>query len=203
MLSETIYDPSTHSYFLDGKPIPSVTEILREAGMYQNVKKSDTWDEYYLKRGEYVHLACRFVLEEKLDEDQLHEDLKPYVAAFREFVRDTGFLAHIIEQPMRHTEYRFGGTPDLAGQFKSKDSPYCVIDIKSGSPNRAHQIQTAAYAILLRHNYKWHGMNRYALYLGPGKYKLVAHTGADEKVFMAALTLYHWLHDGRPELVKP
>ena len=132
----------THEYKIDGKPVPSVTQVLKEAGLIDS-----TWftPEAAL-RGTYVHQACALYDEGVLDLDGIDPQLAPYVSAWDKFKKDSGIVPTIIEQPFYSLEHGFAGCVDRAWL----DGKHWVIaDLKSGPLPDWLALQLAGYSILI------------------------------------------------------
>lgn len=173
------FDPDTHVYTYDGQPVPSVTQILKEAGVI------DT--QWYTGdgaiRGQCVAEATALDDEGELDETSLDPALAGYMAAWRKFVAETGIIFQQIETPLFHNTLRYAGTPDRIATWAGKP---CVIDIKTGGREDWHGLQLAAYAGMVDGPH-----SRCGVYLGPeGTYKARQFTdGNDWLDFMACLRL--------------
>ena len=181
----TEYRDDTHTYLLDGTPIPGVTMILQAAGLYDD----SFFTEESRNRGKYVHRACLYYLQNDLDEDTIPDEYRGYIEAFKRFMKeaDCQVYAGLCEVPWFSEACRFGGTIDMPCMLNGKES---LIDIKSGVESPTTGIQLAAYSML----YDVPLVNRYGLYLkADGKYKLIPYADRNDiKIFNAALTLYSW-----------
>jgi len=181
----TEYRDDTHTYLLDGTPIPGVTIILQAAGLYDD----SFFTEESRNRGKYVHRACLYYLQNDLDEDTIPDEYRGYIEAFKRFMAESDCKPHIglCEIPWFSEIWRFAGTPDMPCILNGKES---LLDIKSGVESLTTGVQLAAYSML----YDVPMVNRYGLYLkAGGKYKLTPYTDRNDiKIFNAALTLYHW-----------
>lgn len=135
-------DEATHTYMLGGRRLPSVTEILVGAGIID----TQWFDETSRWRGSAVHLACQFDDEGELDEERLDPQLAGYLAAYRKFKRETGFVPQVIEEPVFHPAMGYAGTPDRIGQIGEVS---CLIDLKTGQQNKATLYQLTGYAACL------------------------------------------------------
>ena len=71
------FDPEEHRFSVNGVVWPSITQVLREAGMID-----DRWfDEYSATRGSYVHKICELHEKGILDPKSVDDDLKGYFKA--------------------------------------------------------------------------------------------------------------------------
>jgi hypothetical protein len=163
------FDPVAHRYTLDGRELPSVTLILRGLDDFSNVPARVL--EKARDRGTRVHSACNLDVLGILDEATVDDEVAPYLAQFRKFLRESGFMPTLSECRVYDENLWYAGTPDLFG-----DLPGCIdvqIDIKSGAIPRSVGPQTAAYSCAM---YKRTGLKtrkRYTLKLEGGKYSLI------------------------------
>ena len=163
------FDPIAHRYTLNGREMPSVTTILRGLDDFSSVPAHRL--EAARDRGTRVHTACNLAVLGTLDENTVDDEVAPYLAQFRKFLRESRFIPTLTECRVYDESLWYAGTLDLFG-----DLPGCMdvqIDIKSGAMPRSVGPQTAAYAhaMLARHGLKTR--KRYALKLTPTKYALM------------------------------
>ena len=181
----TEYNDELHEYRMDGIVIPGVTSILQAAGLYNE----DFFTEQSRTRGNYVHKAVLYYLQDDLDEDSIPDEYRGYIEAFKRFMAEADCKPHLemCEVPLFSEVWRVGGTPDIPCLLNGQES---LIDIKSGAETETCGIQLAAYALL----HPIPSVKRYGLYLkATGKYKLIPYTDRNDiKIFKAALSLYHW-----------
>lgn len=181
------FDKDSHVYRLDGAPIPSVTQVLAEAGLVD----TQWFTEHARWRGSAVHLACWYHDQDDLDESTVPDELRGYLEAYKLFKREHDFQINSIEEPRCHQLFRYAGTVDRDGILDGKDS---LVDLKTGGPVPAYAIQLAGYGGLTDSPYRYERVN---LQLSQdGKYKLhrypMASFADDFKIFMAALTVANW-----------
>jgi hypothetical protein len=194
------FDEEEHVYRVDGRIVPSVTQIIELAGIGQSSATASGFEiseavmEAAAERGTIVHRAIELDSRGELDDDSLDEETASYVSAWREFVADTGFVAVASELRFYERPNRYAGTIDLVGYIGDEPT---VIDIKTGSVGLKpwHQLQLAAYARPLETE-EW--PNRIMLHLRPElkrkkyrDYHFRPETiNEDLQVFLAALKLY-------------
>lgn len=180
-----VFDAERHAYLLDGREIPSVTQILAAEGIIQG----QWYTEEGRTRGEHVHLALRYHDEGRLDEATVSDEIRPYLDAWKRFLADTGFIALEIERPFVHAALRYAGTPDRTG-WMDGDRTLSVLDIKTGSPEPWHALQTAAYAVGLGKR----TARRWSVYLRPnGAYRLVQHRHLDDiNAWLGLVSVHNW-----------
>jgi CRISPR/Cas system-associated exonuclease Cas4 (RecB family) len=184
------YNDELHEYRLDGAIIPSTTQVLDAEGFIDTTFMNDEGR----KRGSMVHLAVKYLLEDRLDMGTLDPRIYSYVGAARAFINDMGYKPQIIEEPMSHPIYRYGMTPDTIGTVRQFGEELVLIDWKTGAKDKATVIQMASYVEGLRAN----GIevkHVYIIYLkddGTYKPELVKVTRKEINVFLYALTCMNW-----------
>ena len=180
------FSEKDHVYLLDGKVIPSCTQILQGVGLIQFNGVSPDVLQRAAAFGTACHRACHLDDLGDLDEQSLDPNLKPYLDAWRTFRGDLKFDS--IEQPLWHPVYGFAGTPD---RFVVGYPQPTIYDIKTGTtvyPVTA--IQLAGYAILA----DIPTARRLVVQLKPdGKYQVHEFKErTDRGVFLSALSVYKW-----------
>ena len=194
MQDEFNFDEQTHTYYLNGLKIPSVTKVLQDAGL---VKFFGNATENSRKFGDAMHLMTHYDDLGTLDVRSLDNNLKPYLLGYRKFLQKEKIV--IIESELRgySKKYLFGWTLDKVG---IKNGVKTIIDLKSGVINKlAVNLQTAAYKIgYNEYHKKDKAVKRGAVQLLPNDYKYVQFDDkTDESVFLAFLTTmnYKKLHN--------
>lgn len=193
------FDDATHTYWVEGQRLPSVTQILEAEGFISSYCKDDEAAEY----GNNVHLMVSLDVHGRLDEDSLDPGLRNPFTGWRLFRGEWPHLSPIkeyVEEPLYHHRLLYAGTPDLPMWMRSgRSRQLVVIDVKTtATPQAHHELQTAAYEPLLRQELKIRPdatTLRAALYLShkSHKYRLIWHeNGGDQGVFMGVYNAYRW-----------
>lgn len=165
-----------------------VTEILAEAGMV-DYRFSN---EDAKTRGTYVHTATEMIDRHTLDWETLDDTLRPYCVAYLNFLRDTGYPAVVLsEKRMDHPQYQYTGQVDRIFNFGNS---LALVDLKTGSPHPAVDLQVAAYRELVK---ECEGLNAApkVLYLHDDEtYRLVESKDyrRNFNIFLAALSVVRW-----------
>lgn len=141
------FDAGSHIYCLDGRKVPSVTQVLRAVGIAPDYSRVEPG---ILERkrliGVALHKCLHYLQECDLDPDTVDPEVQPYLVAHKLFVKDRGFKVLTIETPRVATlnGLPHGMTPDVTGLMKGE--PY-LIDWKTteGKPEPAWGVQLAAY----------------------------------------------------------
>lgn len=124
-------------YTIDGRPVPSVTEIIREI--------IPGWmpDEWYLDRGTAVH-ACAALIAKGKDFDA-DPQIAGYVAATRKWFADMKPEVIAVELKVESAAFQYCGRLDLLASIGGKR---VVVDWKSGPVNTTW-LQLAGYSAAL------------------------------------------------------
>lgn len=134
-------DEQSHIYKLDGRIIPSVTQILKAEGFIDG----DFHNTVATDRGTKVHQAIQYFTEGDLDESSVDEEIAGYLEAWKSFLAAKVFTPEWAERRFwSHNGY--AGTLDQFGTFAGGAA---LIDIKTGPWQPWHDLQLAAYATLL------------------------------------------------------
>lgn len=184
-----VFDADTHSYFLDGKQMPSVTQVIKSAGMmppYSDMKA--------MEYGKLVHEAVADIIAGNTP--QIDCFVKIAVDGFLKWRKDYKPQIFMSEKPGASETHRYAGTSDI-GAVIGKDS--WLIDVKTGDPSPWHIIQLAAYNELFKDKVG-KPFNKFAgLYLSatsPGEYHFKPYSMADIRtgfsVFLNALNIHRW-----------
>ena len=195
-----VFDEAAHIYTLAGARVPGVTRILRARNLID-----DTWfTEEACARGKAVHEAIHLLAENDLDLASVDPRIDGYLDAHRKFVFETELTIFASEIGMG-SRAGFAGTADMLAWM---GGVMTLIDIKSGAPDRWHELQLAAYSMLIKENAAALGLSVEDLprdfmtvqLKDDGKY--VIHTLKDPvfaniKWFQSALALTLWCDDWR------
>ncbi len=141
-MEDFTYDESTHTYTLDGKVIPSVTQIIEE--VIPGGWKADDW---YLQRGRAVH-ACASLIASGIPFK--HDPrITGQVSALRSFFEIVKPQVVEIEKAMGSAAYVFAGTPDLYGKISGV---WSIVDWKGSMDVERVGLQLGGYSILVKEN---------------------------------------------------
>lgn len=188
-MSEFSFDPISHVYTLSGRVLPSVTGLIREAGLVYYPPGGDD----LRKLGRYVHETIDLYDKGELDEGILDPILAPYLSQWKAFKQGTGFAVIHSEIPYYQEAFGFAGTVDKIGTL---NDAIVLLDLKTGSPAKWHIIQLAAYLRLAK-DWGLKGLTKaFNLYIDPKGCSLRAVSYADLcrgwDVFQACLTIHQF-----------
>jgi len=187
------FDEATHTYHLNGKRLPSVTQVLDVISSYMGIP-ADILAKASA-RGNYVH-----TLTEHHDNGVLGEydvEYEGYLLAWKTFLQTSGFEPELVEFRMADEKIGAAGTLDRYGSVIKKGAlKKILLDIKSTAvlvPSVGPQ--TAAYEKLLKASLPEIKVDeRWCVLLKPdGSFKKHNLTSrADWATFRAALTIHQW-----------
>ena len=190
------YEDSTHTYWIDGVRVPSITQALKVA----------TYDDFdhvrpdVLARKAEQGTALAKMIEEYADgtfDETLERydlDLLPDFDAFVEWHEKERGEIICCETIVASARYGYAGRLDLV--YRLRDHGPSMIDTKrtysppaSGGPQTAAQVQ----AFFETSGACYPAMPRYLLHIKDGRCTLVPQRNQDDlKVFLAALTVTKW-----------
>lgn len=143
----------THEYRVDGRVVPSVTQILKAtlvavdfdelAGFSSRLGQAI--DE---KRalGQALHADAHAFDDNDLDWATVHVDVLPYLEAWRRFRADKRLAPQVRERRLYHPALGYAGTLD--GVFVTPGLKRVLVDIKTGDPEDSGcRYQTAGYQL--------------------------------------------------------
>ena len=138
-----IFNPARHEYSDNGIIIPSVTQILKAAGLID-----DTWySREATERGSAVHELCeRYAHGTRADGLGRPLASLEYVNAFARWMDDTGAYAYMTECMVDGLANgkRYAGRFDILALINGKR---VLVDIKTGGMAKWHPVQLAAYSL--------------------------------------------------------
>jgi hypothetical protein len=138
------FDEATHTYTVDGRKVPSVTEIL---GDLSTVKRLDpSWLAAARERGQLVHKVVELHNQNDLDESSVDPSLAGYLKAWKRFCSDLLFKPLATERVVYSQRWGFAGKLDVLGVWQpNKWRRFCLPEVKTGNKDPTHGPQTAAY----------------------------------------------------------
>lgn len=187
------FKQETHEYFLDGVPVPSVTQVLQACGLSDFSMVDPETLTRSMNFGTAVHKVVELDVLGKLDEESLDGKLLPSLSAWRNFIKNVPIKIISIESKVFSVKYGYAGTKDILGTFVYEND-LAIVDIKTGVPTISHPIQTAAYMAAYKElSGEKKKIRRFCLYLKEDKYRLVEHTSSlDFNVFLSGLQIWKY-----------
>lgn len=194
------FDAERHVYSRGGIVVPGVTSVLEPLTDWSMV--SDGVLELARERGTLVHELTALDDRGELDEESVDPRLAGFLAAWRAFKRDTGFTSATgaIELQVESFLHGYAGTLDRLGRHGADalnaDAPLALYDVKTGPPQPATALQTAAYRQAANETFAPTKpiARRFGVHLRrDGTYRLVEYRDpGDLATFLAALRLHTW-----------
>jgi len=136
------FDPATHTYTIDGRVVPSVTQVLNDLlPCYQA-------SEWHLQRGTAVHACAAMIAQGKtFDYDRAIEG---QVSACYRFFEEVKPVVLAVEEREFSSRHGFAGTYDLLSRIP-QGLKACMVDWKA-SFSASLPYQLAGYSILVEEN---------------------------------------------------
>jgi hypothetical protein len=121
---------------------PRVTEILKACGLGSDLSMvPDDVLTAAQDRGKAVHEAVELMTYGGFDPSTFPPEHEGYLAAWRAFLKDSGYEPKYAEIEVRSERWRFRGHPDNVGFLNMRRT---LIDLKSGTFDRV-DLQLAGY----------------------------------------------------------
>lgn len=182
------FDPGPHVYRLDGKVVPSVTQILAPLVDYSGIPP-DVLETARI-RGQWVHDAVNRHCRGVLDAATLGADVRPYFEQFLRFLAESGFVPTASEVRVASPKYGYAGTVDLVGEFQVET----LLDVKATADlPAAVGPQTAGYVQAFAETFGRLLKKRACLHLFPDRYRVEPLTDpVDWPTFQSCLNVARW-----------
>ena len=134
------------AYTIDGERVPSVTDVLKIAGLTDFSRVPEDALETARERGQDVHAWLELHDQDpRLVPGDL--DVQGYLEAWKKFKAERKFSIKAIEEPVLNSAYRYGGTPDRIGRIGQLQ---VVVEIKVVAKiHPATRLQLMGYALCL------------------------------------------------------
>jgi len=188
-MQEIEFDEKKHQYKVDGKVVPSVTEILEHLTAVGYGKVNPAILDEAKERGTAVHELTE-AIDLGFPPEYIDPAIEGYAVAYLKFLEDYDVEWDYVEHRFYEPKMGFCGTIDRVGKIDGKDA---ILDIKTtSSPSVDQKIavccQTAAYDFGLGSE---DGFDRYALYLhSDGTYDFMSCSDYEDGKAFNALGLF-------------
>lgn len=181
------FNDDLHEYRYDGKVIPSVTQIIKEAGLSDFGMVNPDLLLRAINFGKAVHKVIELDFKRTLDLESIDANIAPYLSAWDKFVKDFQYKPSCFEFRSMNEVLRIGYCIDSVGVIGEHSA---MVDVKTGSPKPADIIQVCAYG-------KVYPSDRLLIvYLDEYEYKVYEIKRAErkkgEQIFIACLTVYNF-----------
>lgn len=149
---KVVFDRVAHRYTIDGRPLSSVTRILREQGMSPFGTGEPSVVTTKMQIGTWLHnMLCLHFLD-RLNENSISPAMLEVLEAVKGWVKEQSLIPLAVEVPLAHSLYWYAGTPDLVAM---KDDKVVVIDWKWGVPKPMDILQLGGYVELACNCYQF------------------------------------------------
>lgn len=127
-MKDLFFDPEAHRYYYQGSPVPCVSDILRPIDSLTMGNIPPYILEAAADRGTRVHEATMDYDMDVLDEDDVDEDIAPYIDAYKKFAAEYPSLPTEFETPYFSEVTGVAGTLDMVKRIDGKKA---IIDKKT------------------------------------------------------------------------
>lgn len=201
-MADLTLDEKTHTYFWNGKKVPSVNQVIDSAG-FKNYEVrcgqcdtqihsfvSDEIMERASEFGKSVHRGCELICHDELDWSSISPLLKPYLEGCQKFLEDNDVTIFRTEMMNYSEKFNCAGTLDAYG-YLEKEKKRVILDWKSGKKSKKNRLQLAGYSAIYDPT-----AIRIAVYLGPEYENNYSRerfeSDEDLDAFKAALEIAKW-----------
>jgi hypothetical protein len=166
----TGFDEATHTYSINGRVVPSVTQVIGDLLPYRGPVAGNAW---YMQRGSAVHAYAAMIgMGQAFEISQPDPEVQAYmegcVASIQAFFAEVKPRILAVEKRLFSERHQFGGTLDLLAHIGAEKQP-CVLDWKPHIPTSL-PYQLGGYGILCgTADARW---GRGVEYSPDGKYRL-------------------------------
>lgn len=182
------FDAAAHRYTVNGKIVPSVTQIISAVGLYEFDYVSRQTLAIAAERGRIVHTYIEWYEQGMLDESSIDPDLIGYFEAWLA-MKDAGAVPAnptAIEQRVYSEKYQYAGTLDLMYGDK------WIHDHKTGIESPVHGLQLSAYWLAVHPDFRDTPERLTCGYLrNTGEYKVVTYP-YEPLAWLAVLADFRW-----------
>ena len=191
-------DKQSHSYEIDGFPVKSVTELLKEYGLIDLSHIPQHVLERAQYRGTLVHRTIELYLNKNLNEKTLDPVLVKYLNGFKKLEKEHTLKTYAIEEKVGSLSLGVAGMSDWRGLF---DDVHTIVDWKSGVISRSMAVQVKFYEYLKNLELAPASlddeqvMKTKVIQILPDEYKIIEkdfYTGDEQDVILAIIILNSW-----------
>lgn len=144
-----IFDGALHAYYVNGRRVPGVSDILQRTGM---IVESPFWTDDGRDKGKRLHYFCSQIDRGSLDWSEVDLDIADEVFGYEQWIEKTGYKAIFTEEPLYSEICNFAGTPDSFGYFP--DKTFVLLDRKRRKAQAVTELQLAGYVQLICERYQ-------------------------------------------------
>jgi hypothetical protein len=188
-MAQLTFDADTHTYYLDGAEVPSVSEITKPLSAYKYADVDENVLEAAADRGTEIHFITTLIDNGEDIDGEYPAEYGGYIEAYRLYLSEHNVVHIARETPVYHPGRLYAGTPDA---ISIVDGEIAIVDYKCVASVNKIGVKTqvnaykAAYEAL-------EGLKIERLYclqlMNTGEYRLYAVT-IDGTEFDACMTLW-------------
>jgi len=136
------FDPTTHQYFINDRPVPSNTQVIRA------ILGDAMWDasEWHMQRGTAVHACAALIAQGKKFEHDPAIDGQ--VRACRKWFADFRPEVLEVERQLYDERYQFAGTMDMRCRMYFHPAWRDVIVDWKSALSEVAEIQVGGYGVM-------------------------------------------------------
>ena len=141
------FSPASHEYRVDGALVPSVTQLLEDAGLtpdYSIVPPHVL--QHARQRGIHVDQCVELLDADDLDFSSVHPEAMPFLEGWMRFKEYEGFTPVASQVPLFHPQHGFAGTLDSVGVLPG-GHPVIIERKTTAKMSSTVSLQIAGYAI--------------------------------------------------------
>jgi len=188
-MAELKFDPIKHKYSIEGRDLPSVTTLLKNAGM---MKALSFYTDAGATNGSRRHLLTELYDKATLDYGSIALDDMPYLEGWINAKADLKIVVEPSEIEVRlyHPVLGYAGTAD---RICLVNGVRTILDIKNGAVERWHNLQLILYGLAYAILYEQPLPELMGVYLKKtGKYKFKKHNYQEQTYAIAAAKVENW-----------
>lgn len=183
------FDKETHTYHIDGKKVPSVTQIIKDVGLVDYSGVSEEYLKQKAEIGTNIHLYLQYI--DTQVKCEIPDQVKPIIDAWFAFKEKYKVEILFAEQPVGAKILGFACTPD---RYASVGGSPALIEIKTTAViGKEVGYQMAGQMMCMEENKYSISDNRYVFRVGlDGKWEArkLDNYQKDRSVFLSALVIY-------------
>ena len=187
-MPELLFNEELHQYSVDGRIIPSVTQIISAVGLYEFDFVSDETLAVAAERGRKVHTMIEYYEQGDLDASTLDQERRGYFDGYLS-LKEAKLL------PEKPTKIEWRGWSEKYGFAGCIDQVWgedWINDHKTGSPSPVHGLQLSAYWMILHPDMTEKPRRLTCDYLTRGGEGIIIDYPYEPLVWLAILADYKW-----------
>lgn len=182
------FDAAEHVYSVNGRTLPSVTQVLNTQ-FPLNVPQDRL--EFARALGKEIHYTTELYDRDKLDISSVDLRVMPYLEAWMKFRREMSCKIVEVEKQVHHSMLNFAGTLDRVLLMLGAR---CIVDLKRPLLTARVGVQLAAYQAAYNASAPDPATRRFGIQLrNDGQYRLKEYSDpSDWSIFVSSLSIFNW-----------